>query len=54
MYDRLTQEDANADWVRQASSSPDCSAEAIKRVQDLRFGKKRAAFDPHDPEANKA
>jgi hypothetical protein len=54
MYDRLTQEEANADWVRQANSSPDCSAEAIKRVLDLRFGEKRAAFDPNDPEAKKA
>jgi hypothetical protein len=54
MHDRLTQEDANADWVRQASSSQDCSAEAIKKVLDLRFGEKRAAFDPNDPEANKA
>ncbi len=54
MYDRLSQDDANADWVRQASSSQDCSAESIKKVLDLRFGEKRAAFDPNDPEANKA
>lgn len=54
MHDRLAEEDANADWVRQASSSQDCSAEAIKKVLDLRFGEKRAAFDPNDPEANKA
>jgi hypothetical protein len=54
MRDRLTEEDANADWVRQASSSPDCSTDAIKRVLSLRFGEKRAAFDPNDPEANKA
>jgi len=53
MYSTLTEEDANQDWVRQASSSPDCSDEAIKRVLDLRFGEKRAAFDPNDPEANK-
>lgn len=38
MLDRLTQDDANADWVRQASSSPDCSEEAIKKVLNLRFG----------------
>src|SRR5262249_11414519 len=53
MHDRLTEEDANADWVRQASSDSACSADAIKRVLDLRFGAKRAAFDPNDPEANK-
>jgi hypothetical protein len=53
MHGRLTQDDANADWVRQASSDPACSDESIKRVLDLRFGEKRAAFDPNDPEANK-
>ncbi len=54
MHGKLTEEEANADWVRQASSDPNCSEEAIKRVLDLRFGEKRAAFDPNDPEANKA
>jgi hypothetical protein len=53
MHDRLTQDDANADWVRQGSSSPDCSEEAIKNVLDLRFGEKRASYDVSDPEANK-
>jgi hypothetical protein len=53
-HDRLTEEDANAVWVRQASSDPDCSVEAIGEVLDLRFGEKRAAYDPTDPEANKA
>jgi hypothetical protein len=54
MHDRLTQDDANRDWVRQASSDPDCSGEAIRKVLDLRFGDKRASYDPTDPEANKA
>lgn len=53
MHARLTPEDVNADWVRQASSDSACSDEAITRVLDLRFGEKRAAFDPNDPEANK-
>jgi hypothetical protein len=53
MYDQLSEQDANADWVRQASSDPNCSEEAIKKVLDLRFGEQRAAFDPNDPEANK-
>jgi hypothetical protein len=53
MHDRLTEEDANQTWVRQASSDPNCSGEAIKQVLDLRFGEKRAAYDPTDPEANK-
>jgi len=53
MCDRLIQDDANADWVRQASSDPNCSEEAIKKVLTLRFGDKFAAFDPNDKEANK-
>jgi hypothetical protein len=53
MHDRLTEEDANADWVRQASSSPDCSPDAIRKVLNLRFGDKFAAFDPNDKEAGK-
>lgn len=53
MYDRLTKTDANEDWVRQASSSSDCSEAAIKQVLDLRFGEMRAAFDPNDKEAGK-
>jgi hypothetical protein len=53
MHDRLADEDANQDWVRQASSDAACSEDAITRVLDLRFGKKRASYDPTDPEANK-
>ncbi|MEK6259020.1 MAG: hypothetical protein AABP62_10435 [Planctomycetota bacterium] len=53
MYDRLTEQDANEVWVRQASSDSNCTSDAIKKVLDLRFGEKRAAYDPTDPEANK-
>jgi hypothetical protein len=53
MHDRLTEENANQDWVRQATSDPACSEKAITRVLDLRFGEKRAAYDPSDVEANK-
>lgn len=52
-HDRLTSEDANAPWVQQATSSEDCSAEAIGTFLDLRFGKDRASYDPNDPEAGK-
>jgi hypothetical protein len=50
----LTEEDANAAWVQQATSDLDCSHEAIATFLDLRFGANRAAYDPTDPEANKA
>lgn len=53
MFDSLTEEDGNADWVRQAGSDPNCSEEAIKKVLALRFGDKFAAFDPNDKEAGK-
>jgi hypothetical protein len=54
MHDGLTAEDANETWVRQASSDSACSPKSIARVLDLRFGEKRASYDPNDPEANKA
>jgi hypothetical protein len=54
MHDSLTAADANENWVRQGSSDPACTPEAIRKVLDLRFGDKRAAYDPSDPEANKA
>ena len=53
MLNSLTEDDANADWVRQASSDSNCSEEAIKKVLKLRFGDKFAAFDPNDKEAGK-
>lgn len=53
LHDRLTEADANSDWVRQAGSSPDCSPDAIKKVLNLRFGDKFCAFDPNDKEAGK-
>jgi hypothetical protein len=54
MQQHLTAVDANALWVRQGSADARCSDEAINTVLDLRFGEKRAAYDPTDPEANKA
>jgi len=53
MHQLLTEQDANEVWVRQASSDSNCTSESIKKVLDLRFGEKRAAYDPTDPEANK-
>jgi hypothetical protein len=53
-HDRVTPEDANATWVQEATSNPDCSHVAISRFLDLRFGEKRASYDPTDREAVKA
>lgn len=48
-----TKADATAPWVRDAASHPAAAVEAIRQVMDLRFGEKRVAYDPSDPEANK-
>lgn len=53
MYSRLTEEDANADWVRQAGSDPNCSPDAIKKVLALRFGDKFAKYNPNERESGK-
>ena len=52
MHDQLTAEDANATFVNEALSDADASPEAVNRALDLKFGEKRAIWDPTDPEAN--
>lgn len=53
MHDRLDGNDVNTTWVRDAASGKDCSTEATASVVNMRYGDKRVAFDPSDPEANK-
>jgi hypothetical protein len=53
MQDEITADDCSEQWVREATSRPECSVDAMGRVLDLRFGTKRVAFDPTDLEANK-
>lgn len=50
--DLKTAEDANQEWVRQAAQEGQAMCQAIHQVLDLRFGPKRAAYDPSDKEAN--
>lgn len=54
MADKLTPEDANSAWVRDAVTrhGETMEAETINRLAELRFGDKRVAYDPTDPEAN--
>lgn len=52
-YDLLSPEDATAGWVKDALGTQGVSPEAVEAVMTLRFGVKRVAFDPSDPEANK-
>lgn len=53
MHRQLLPEDTNTEWAEQAVASPDCASEAVQSYMEKRFGSKRVAFDPSDPEANK-
>jgi hypothetical protein len=55
MQSDLTQEDANAPWVKEAINryGDELSNDTVNRIADLRFGEKRVSYDPSDPEANK-
>jgi hypothetical protein len=54
MRNELRSPDANASWVRAAvdQRGEDLSHATAQRLADLRFGDRRVAFDPSDPEAN--
>lgn len=52
MRDRLTAEEASAEWVSEALAHPDISDEAVHAVVTQRFGERRVSFDPSDREAN--
>ena len=52
MHDLLTADDASATFVNEALADADASPDAVKRTLDLKYGEKRAIWDPSDPEAN--
>lgn len=52
MHDQLTAEDANATFVNEALADEQASPEAINKALALKYGEKRAIWDPSDPEAN--
>ena len=54
MQEAMTTEDANATWARDAlrAHGHELTDQAVHRLADLRFGQKRVAYDPSDPEAN--
>ncbi|MBG6083079.1 ATP-binding protein [Rubrivivax gelatinosus] len=54
MAERLEAADANSSWVREALQKAGdlVPNEAVRKLAELRFGEKRVAFDPSDPEAN--
>jgi hypothetical protein len=53
MYDKLNQTDASETWIRDVIGDKRCTRAAVTHTIKLRFGEKRVAFDPSDPEANK-
>lgn len=53
MREKLAKEDSTTIWVNAAIEDERVSSEVVEKVLDERFGKKRAIFDPSDPEANK-
>jgi hypothetical protein len=48
----IGEDDSTKTWVREAAGNHRAATEAVERTLDLRFGKKRVAYDPSDPEAN--
>jgi len=54
VHDLLSKDDASQVWVNAATEDDRVAPEAVQKVLDERFGKRRAIFDPSDPEANKA
>lgn len=47
-------EDVNTGWVTEAISSPDVEPTALNAYMTQKFGEKRVAYDPSDPESNHA
>jgi hypothetical protein len=51
-YDNLEEDDCSDRWVRDASAHGEVEKEALTKVIDSMFGKKRVVFSPNDPESN--
>lgn len=52
LHDKLSTEDANATFLNEALADENASPEAVAKALDLKYGEKRAIFDPSDAEAN--
>jgi hypothetical protein len=52
MHAHLTEDDANATFVNEALADEAAAPEAVSKALDLKYGEKRAIWDPSDPEAN--
>ena len=54
MKSDLTSVDSTSTWVGEALGDNRVESESVRRVLDLRFGENRVAYDPSDPESNRA
>lgn len=53
MHEAIDKSDATSTWVAEATGDKRCNEDATETTLTHRFGSKRVAFDPKDPEANK-
>lgn len=51
-HDILSEEDSHGTWITEAMEYDDVTTSAIDTTMTKRYGKKRATFNPADPEAN--
>jgi hypothetical protein len=51
-FDRLSAEEANSTWAKEAAEDPRASTDAVSAWVEKRFGDKVVAYDPSDREAN--
>lgn len=51
-FDRLSVEDANSTWAKEAAEDERASTDAVQSWVTKRFGEKVVAYDPSDREAN--
>lgn len=52
LHDKLTPDDANATFLNEALADENASPETVAKALDLKYGEKRAIWDPSDAEAN--
>lgn len=52
LHDKLSPDDANASFVNEALADEKATPEAVAKALDLKYGEKRAIWDPSDAEAN--
>ena len=52
MAHKMDAEDVNTGWATEAITSPDAKPEALELYMTKKFGEKRVAYDPSDPESN--